>query len=122
MRLPHLQMSAITTILAVVLYPLLWSLTPNFVRFRWGFEQGLAPMPPKVQERTESADRVVLLLLYVILLTVVVFLLHGSAISVYAVGLTSNNWKSAMALGVLLSYVPLGLGAILQRIFPPDEL
>ncbi len=115
-------MSVRTTILALVLFPLLNVLPLNLVRFQWGFRQGLAPMPPEVQERAEAADRAVLLVIYVTLLTVGAILLHGSAISVYTVGLTANNWKSAIALGVLISYVPLGVGAVLQRILPPDEL
>ena len=73
-------------------------------------------MPPAVQERAEAADRVALLLIHLLLLTVVVFLLHGSLISVDAVGLTLDNWKSAIALGTLVSYIPVGLGALLQRL------
>src|SRR6266404_1036181 len=115
-------MSVSTTILALVSYPLLSGLPLNFVRVRWGFRQGLAPMPADVQERAEAADRVVFLVVRLSLLTLVVFLLHGSLISIYAVGLTSDNWKSAMALGVLVSYVPLSLGARLQRLLPPDKI
>ena len=77
----RLEMSITTTILAVALYPLLSSLPLNPVRFRWGFSQGLAPMPPEVQERAEAGDRTVLLLIYVTLLMVGALLLHGSSIS-----------------------------------------
>ncbi len=115
-------MSVSTTILALASYPLLSGLPLNFVRVRWGFRQGLAPMPADVQERAEAADRVVFLVVRLSLLTLVVLLLHGSLISIHAVGLTSDNWKSAMALGVLASYVPLSLGALLQRLLPPDKI
>jgi hypothetical protein len=113
-------MSASITILALVSYPLLYSLPLNFVRFRWGFKQGLTPMPPEVRGRAEAADRAALFVIHVILLTIVALLLHGSLISTYAIGLTSDNWKSAVALGALLSFVPLSLGALVQRL-PPDK-
>lgn len=115
------EMSASTTILALALYPLLFVLPLNLVRFQWGFRQGPAPMPPEVQERAEAADRVVLLVIYVTLLTVGALLMHGSAISMHAVGLTTTNWKSAMALGALMSYVPLGFSTVLLRNLPTDE-
>jgi hypothetical protein len=115
-------MSISITILALVLLPVLFILPFNLVRFRWGFEQGLAPMPPDVQERAEAGDRAVHFAVYMILLAAIAYLLHGSLISSYAVGLTTDNWKSATALAALLSYVPLSLGAMLQRILPPDRL
>ena len=114
----RLEMSVTTTILALVLYPLLSSLPFNPVRFRWGFSQGLAPMPPEVQERAEAADRTVLLLIYVTLLTVGAVLLHGSSISVDTVGLNANNWKSAIALGVFMSFLSVGIVGLM----PPGEL
>ncbi len=120
--LPCSQMSVSTTILALVSYPLLSGLPLNLVRVRWGFRQGFAPMPADVQERAEAANRVVLLVVHLSLLTLVVLLLYGSLISISAVGLTSDNWKSAMALGVLVSYVPLSLGALLQRLLPPHKI
>ena len=79
-------------------------------------------MPPEVQERAETADRVALLVMQLILLAVVVLLLHGSLISIDAVGLTLDNWKSAMALGALVSYIPVGLGALLQRLVRADKM
>lgn len=115
-------MTAISAILALVFYPLLFNLPLNLVRFRWGFRHGLEPMSSEVQETAEAADRAVQLIIYVVLLTFVIFLLHGSFISVYEVGLTTDNWKAATALGALLSYVPLSLGAILLRILPSDKI
>jgi hypothetical protein len=91
-----------SAILLLVFYPLLFNLPLNLVRFQWGFKQGLAPMPPDVRERAEAADRAVLLFMYLIVLAVVVSLLNRSLLSIYAVGLTTANWKSAMALGVLV--------------------
>ncbi len=102
----------------LVSYPLLTSLSPNPVRFQWGFSRGLAPMPPEVQERAEAADRTALLLIYVTLLIVMALLLHGSSISVDTLGLNANNWKSAIALGVLLSFLPVGLVVLL----PAEQL
>ena len=122
MKSPHSQMTASSAILALVLYPLVFILPLNLVRFRWGFTHGLKPMPSEVQEGAEAADRLVYVVNYAVLLALVFFLLHGSSISGYEVGLTIDNWKPAMALGVLLSAVPLGLGAIMQRILTSDEL
>jgi len=79
-------------------------------------------MPPEVQEKAHAGDRTVQFAIYIFLLAMIAYLVHGSLIPAYAVGLTTDNWKSAMALGALLSYVPLSLGAMLQRILPPDKL
>jgi len=114
-------MSAGTAIILLVLYPLLFNLPLNFVRFKWGFKQGLAPMPPDVQERAEASDRTALLTMYLILLAAVVSFLNRSLLSLYAVGLTTANWKSAIALGLLVSYIPLSLGALLQRFLASDK-
>jgi len=114
-------MSAGSAIFLLVFYPLLFNLPLNLVRFHWGFKQGLAPMPPDLQERAEAVDRVVLLVMYLILLVVVVWFLNASLLSMYAVGLTTANWKPAMALGVLVSYVPVSLGALLQRFLATDK-
>jgi predicted RNA-binding Zn-ribbon protein involved in translation (DUF1610 family) len=114
-------MLAGSAIFLLVLYPLLFNLPLNFVRFQWGFKQGLAPMPPDVQKRAEAADRAVLLVMYLILLGVVVSFLNRSLLSIYAVGLTTVNWKSAIALGVLVSYVPISLAALLQRFLATDK-
>lgn len=114
-------MLAGSAIFLLVFYPLLFNLPLNFVRFQWGFKQGIAPMPPDVKERAEAADRAVLLVMYLILLAVVVSLLNRSLISIYEVGLTTANWKSAMALGVLVSYVPVGFGALVHRFLATDK-
>lgn len=114
-------MTATSTILALVFYPLLFNLPLNFVRLRWGFRYGMDPMPLEVQERAQAADRLVYFVQYTTLLTFVSFLLYRSLISGYEIGLRIENWKSAVALGALLSFVPLILGAIWQRIVPPDK-
>jgi hypothetical protein len=116
------QMSFSVTISALLLYPVLYLLPLNLVRFRWGFEQGLAPMPPDVQEEAETADRIEFFLKHAILLVVVVFLMHGSPVSTHEVGLSTDNWKSALAMGILFSLFPLGLGKLLLRNMPPEKL
>ena len=114
-------MFAGSAIFILVFYPLLFNLPLNFVRYQWGVKRGLAPMPPEMQKRAEAADRAVRLVMYLILLATVVSLLNRSQVSTYAVGLTTANWKSAMALGVLVSYVPVSLGALLQRFLATDK-
>jgi predicted RNA-binding Zn-ribbon protein involved in translation (DUF1610 family) len=104
---------------ALLLYPILYLLPLNLVRFWWGFEQGLAPMPPEVQEKAEVADRVVLCVTHAILLVVVVLLMYGSPISAYQVGLTADNWRPALGTGILFSLFPLGLSELL---LPPEKL
>ena len=79
-------------------------------------------MPPELEERAEVADRVVCLVVYATLLGSVVLMLSVSSFSAYAVGLTANNWMSTMALGALVSYVPLSLAAIFKRLFPSGKL
>jgi hypothetical protein len=100
-------MSFSIPISALVLYPLIYLLPLNLLRFRWGLEEGLAPMPVTVLKKAEVLDRVVLCVTHVILLLVVTFLLHSCPISAYEVGLTTDNWKSAVGLGVLFSLLPL---------------
>jgi hypothetical protein len=118
MRLSRSQMTLSTPILACVSYPLIYNLPFNPVTFLWGFHQGLAPMPPEVKERAESAERVVHFGKYVIVLMVVVLLVNGSSLSIAALGFTANNWKSAIALGVVISFIPQGIIAILLRRIP----
>lgn len=115
-------MQASTVILVLAFYPLLFNLPFNFVRSRWGFKQGLAPMPPDVQERAETADRTLHLAMYLILLAFVGSVLNRSPISKFAVGLTMANWMSAMAFGALLSIVPAGLSTMLSRLRATDRL
>jgi predicted RNA-binding Zn-ribbon protein involved in translation (DUF1610 family) len=115
-------MSFSIPISALVLYPFLYLLPLNLVRFRWGFEEGLAPMPPEVQEKAEAADRVVLCVTHVILLVTIVLLMRGSPISQYDVGLTANNWKSALGMGILFSLFPLGLSELLLRNMPTEKV
>jgi hypothetical protein len=115
-------MSATTAILALVLYPLLYGLPFNWIRFYWGYRHGLAPMPTEIAEKAQAADRAVLLCVHGTLLGIVIFMLRGSSISTDSVGLSLNNWKSALALGVLLSLYPLGVSALVRRILTRDEL
>jgi hypothetical protein len=107
MRLARPQMSVSTAILALVLYPVLYILFPsiNWVRFQWGFRQGLAQMPPDVRAKAEAADRAVAAFIHALLLVIVVLLLRGSSISADDVGLSSANWSSATAFGALLGFV-----------------
>jgi predicted RNA-binding Zn-ribbon protein involved in translation (DUF1610 family) len=113
-------MSFSITISALLLYPVLYPLPLNLVRFRWGVEHGLAPMPPEVQEKAEAEDRIELIVKHAILLVVVVFLIRGSAISTHEVGLSTDNWKLALGIGVLFSLFPLGLVKLLLRNMPPE--
>jgi hypothetical protein len=111
-------MSALAVLSLLVFYPLLMNLPLNLVRFQWGFKHGLAPMSPDVQREAEAADRMVLYISYFILLAVVVTLLKRSQFSVYAVGLTIANWKSAIALGALASFVFVSM----ESIIPAEKL
>src|SRR6266436_6402342 len=122
MKIAHSQMSFSIAISALVLYPVLYLLPLNLVRFQWGFKEGLAPMPPEMQERAEAADRVVLFVTHAILLVIFVLLMHGSPISEYEVGLTADNWKPALGRGILLSLFPLGLSELLLRNLPPEKV
>jgi len=110
------------TISALLLFPVLYLLPLNLVRFRWGFERGLAPMPPEVQEKAEAADRIEFFVKHAILLVVVVFLMRGSPISVHEVGLTADNWKPALAVGIVFSLFPLSVGKLLLRNMPPAKV
>jgi hypothetical protein len=117
----RLQMLVTKIGIALALYPVLYSLPLNWVHFRWGVRRGLAPMPPDVEEHAKSVDREVLLIMHGALLAAVVYLLRGSSISTDAVGLSWNNWKSALALGALCSLAPLGTGALTYRRLSPDK-
>lgn len=115
-------MSFSIPISALLLYPILFLLPLNLVRFRWGFEAGLAPMPPEVQEKAEAADRLVLCVTHVILFAIVLLLMNASPISEHEVGLTADNWKLALGKGILFSLFPLGLGELLWRNMPPEKI
>jgi predicted RNA-binding Zn-ribbon protein involved in translation (DUF1610 family) len=122
MMIAPAKMSLSIPISALALYPLLYLLPLNLVRFRWGFEKGLAPMPPAVQEKAEGADRVVLCVAHIILLVVVVLLMGSSPISSYQVGLNAGNWRPALGMGILFSLFPLGLGELFLRNIPPEKV
>jgi predicted RNA-binding Zn-ribbon protein involved in translation (DUF1610 family) len=79
-------------------------------------------MPPEVQLKAEGIDRIVLWVTGLILLTVVALLMHGSLISPYEAGLTTDNWKSALGMGILFSIFPVGLGELLLRNRPAAEV
>jgi len=79
-------------------------------------------MPPDVQARAELVDRSLLVLMHTALLTIVLVLLRNSAISVNEVGLTLNNWKSALALGALFSFIPLVMSAAVRRTVSAEQL
>jgi hypothetical protein len=115
-------MSDTLPILALVFYPLLFSLPLNPIRYRWGFQHGFAPMPADVQIRAEAADRRVLFGSHLTLIAVVAFLMHRSTISVDGFGFTTSSWKSAIALGALLSFIPMGMGAFLPKIISSEKL
>jgi hypothetical protein len=115
-------MSFSIPISALLLYPFLYLLPLNIVRFRWGLDEGFAPMPPEVQEKAEAADRIVRCVTDVILLVVVALLMHGSLLPAYEVGLTWDNWKPALGMGVLLSLFPLSLSELLLLNRPAEEI
>ncbi len=115
-------MSSTIPISALILYPLLYILPLNLIRFQWGFKKGLAPMPPEMEERAEAADRLVLFVTHAILSVVVVLLMHGSPISTYEVGLTTDNWKPALGMGILFSLFPMGLSKLLLQNLPHEKV
>jgi predicted RNA-binding Zn-ribbon protein involved in translation (DUF1610 family) len=115
-------MSLSIPISALVLYPFLYLLPLNLVRLRWGLGEGIAPMPPEVREKAEAADRGVLCATHIILLILVVLLMRSSSISVYEVGLTTENWKPAVGMGILFSLLPLGLNELALRNVPPEKI
>lgn len=115
-------MSFSIPIFALILYPFLYLLPFNLVRFRWGLENGSAPMPRNAQEKAEIGDRVAQCVSYVILLFAVVWLMHGSPISAYAVGLTTDNWKQALGMGILFSLFPLGLHQLALQNIPGESV
>ena len=116
-------MSTHSAVLALISYPLLANLPPNFIRFRWGFKRGLTPMPPDVEAQAEAADRAALFVIYLVLLAVIIFFLRHSSIPAYAIGLTTENWKSGIAVGGLLGCVSASVGAaLLRRLAAPGKL
>jgi len=87
-----------------------------------GFRSRSCPDAPEVQEKAEAADRLILCVTHVILFAIVVLLMHGSPISEHEVGLTADNWKPALGMGILFSLFPLGLGELLLRNMPPEKV
>jgi hypothetical protein len=79
-------------------------------------------MPPDVKDRAEAAERMVHFGKYVTVLTAIVLLLNGSSVSVDALGLTANNWKSAIGLGIIVGFIVLGLRTIMLRVVPLDKI
>lgn len=99
-------MSRNIILLALVTVPLLYLLPLNLVRFQWGLKNGRYAMPPDVEEKAEAGDRVVSFVTHLVLLFVVVLSMRSFSVSEYEVGLTLDNWKSALGMGVMLSRFP----------------
>ena len=102
---------------ALFVYPVVYLLVLNLnpVRFRWGFREGLTPMPPEVKKEAETVDRLVLLIARLILVATVVFLMRGARISASDLGFSAENWRFPVSMGVVLSLIPIGLNTILPR-------
>jgi len=66
-------------------------------------------MPAEMEDQAEAADRVALFVTQLLLLVIVVLVMLGSRISPYEIGITAENWKSALATGALLGLVSLCL-------------
>src|SRR5258708_39643014 len=106
-------MSRNIVLLVLVTYPLLYLLPLNLVRFRWGVKNGLAVMPSEIESRAEAADRAVLFVIPLMLFALVSVSIYYSSIFVYEVGLTLDNWKSALGMGVMFSLLPLCLSEMI---------
>lgn len=114
-------MGIATAAAALVLYPILFNLPLNLVRFEWGFRRGLAPMPHDIEQRAIAADIFVQIFDYLLLATVVVLLVRRSYIPVAELGFSESNWIAASTLGVLVGIVLLGFLSVLLR-NSPDEM
>ena len=103
------DMGISTIALALVFYPILFNLPLNYVRFNWGFRRGIAPMPPDVEETALAGDRIVNVFVYAVLIAFVFLLLRHSRITVEDLGLSSRNWMSAVAVGLLVGGMVVGV-------------
>lgn len=112
-------MSWTTALSVLVTYPLVYFFPFNLVRFQWGFKHGLAPMPTEMEDQAEAADRVALFVSQLLLLVIVVLVMRGSRISPYEIGITVENWKSALATGALLGLVSL---CLIKLVTAPSEM
>ena len=79
-------------------------------------------MPVEVEEQAEDVDRFALLFARSILVISVVLLMRLSRVSAYDVGLSVENWKSPLAMGLAVSLIPVGLNTILLQRAPTKSL
>ena len=110
-------MSIQTAVLALVLQPLIYSLPLNWIPLFRNLHRGLTPAAPEAQARAQEAEHAAVAIKHVVLMTVIVALLRGSAIPAEKVGLTLHNWRSALSLGAFCS-LALMLVFRGQRRFP----
>jgi hypothetical protein len=79
-------------------------------------------MPPELEKKAETTDRVVLFVAHLTLVVVIFLLMRGSPISPYEVGLTLDNWKAAFGMGAMLSLLAVGLSSLLLSNVPPQDV
>jgi hypothetical protein len=108
-------------LLVLVAYPVLCLIPLNLIRFRWGFMNGSAPMPPEMEAKAEVADRTALFIIHVILFVLVAVSMRGSSISLDEVGLSLANWKRALGMGLMFSLFFVGLGELSLSKVPPAD-
>ena len=85
--------------LALLILPLSVFLPFNWVRFAWGFRNGLAPMTPDVLSRAERVDLFVWPLRDATVIGLVVLLMREAGITTIQLGIHGACWRTGIGWG-----------------------
>ncbi len=104
------------TLVGLVLYPILFGLPTVSLLYTL-----LDPAFDSSQEKIEAADERRTQICYFALTFIVVALSIASHLTPSLIGFTKANWQMAVALGALVSSLPLALSALLNRLQTAEQ-
>jgi membrane protease YdiL (CAAX protease family) len=104
--------------LAPLVLPLCVFLPFNFIRFDWGFRNGLKTMPTEVLTRAERVDQLVWPFQHATLLGLVTILMAQEKISAAQVGIRGDHWQLSLALGITAGLLLVAMQGLVWKLVP----
>lgn len=96
-------------LLALSIYPLAATLTPNPVLLVWQARNGPLPIPAHLTERVERAGRYMIVCIELLVVVTVVILMRKLSVPSVAVGLRVYQWHVSLFLGCVIGLIWVAL-------------
>jgi membrane protease YdiL (CAAX protease family) len=110
--------SSWATYLALLILPLCVFLPFNFVRFAWGYRNGLKTMPTEVLTRAERVDQLVWPFQHATILGLVILLMVYQKVSATQVGIHKDRWQLSLALGITVGLLLVAMQGLIWKVVP----